>query len=153
MRTPSVIHKDKDRFDSNRTLDSCKRIDGKLVLLLEARSGRAARLQRRRRPAGALAAAWSAHTFIMWANVPGTTWRAEGRPTRPNTSAAVAHPCRLALCRHPLATTTQRVFDHQHIDENGANMPPSPPGGCERHRGPIYTWGVLSPNSRWRCDR
>jgi hypothetical protein len=57
----------------------------------------------------------------MWANVPGTTWRAEGRPTRPNTSAAVAHPCRLALCRHPLATTTQRVFDHQHIDKNGAN--------------------------------
>lgn len=64
--------------------------------------------------------------LVKWANVPGTTWRAEGRPTRPNTSAAVAHPCRLALCRRPLATTTQRVFDHQHIDENGANMGEGP---------------------------
>lgn len=54
----------------------------------------------------------------MWANVPGTTWRAEGRPTRPNTSAAGAHPCRLALCRHPLATI-QRVFDHRRITKTG----------------------------------
>lgn len=63
-----------------------------------------------------------AHFCKSSGDVPGTTWRAEGRPTRPNTSAAVAHPCRLALCRHRLATTTQRVFDHQNIDENGANM-------------------------------
>lgn len=55
-------------------------------------------------------------------SVPGTTWRAVGRPTRPNTSGAEAHPCRLALCRRPLATTTQRVFDHRDIDANGANM-------------------------------
>lgn len=54
----------------------------------------------------------------MWANVPGTTWRAEGRPTRPNTSAAGAHPCRLALCRLPLATI-QRVFDHRRPRKRG----------------------------------
>lgn len=64
----------------------------------------------------------------MWANVPGTTWRAEGRPTRPNTSAAGARPCRLALCRHPLATTIQRVFDHQRINKNGTNASPRPAG-------------------------
>lgn len=107
-----MVYKDKGGFDSNRTLDSYRKQSiGKLSLVN----------------------AWSAHTFIMWANVPGTTWRAEGRPTRPNTSAAGAHPCRRALCRRPLATTTQRVFDHQNIDENGANMAPILPAQGTTH--------------------